>query len=212
MTATGPLEDAVARISTHFAAKHEARETALAACRRMIRSSANSIRAAHRADYPAARSLLAEVETAHREVLAALAGHPDIFHAGFVHDAQKEYAEAAATIALLSGQALPVPEDLDVEPPAYLNGIAEVVGELRRAVLDRLRGGAHEECEALLQAMDDIYSALITIDFPDAMTGSLRRSTDQARGILERTRGDLTMAIVMHEATGRVRADLPPEA
>jgi translin len=200
MADTSALEPAVARIAAHFTEKHQARETALAACRRIIRSSANSIRAAHRGDYYAAGVLLAEAAEAHAEVIDALGEHRDIFHAGFVHDAQKEYAEAHTTLALLSGAPLPRPDELDVEDAAYLNGIAETVGELRRAVLDRLRFGDYDHCESLLQAMDDIYSALVTVDFPDAMTGGLRRSTDQARGILERTRGDLTMAIVQRDA------------
>ena len=120
--------------------------------------------------------------------------------AGFLHDAQKEYAEARTTLALVSGGTIPTPQSLGVEYPAYLNGIAEAVGELRRMLLDRLRRGEYDGCEAILGAMDDIYSVLVTIDFPDAMTGGLRRTTDQTRGILERTRGDLTMAIVQHGA------------
>ncbi len=207
MADTSAFEDIAGRIGAHFAEKHTARETGLAGCRRIIRSSANSIRAAHRGDYEVAESLLGEAGAAHQEVLDALRPHPDIYHAGFLHDAQKEYAEARATLALLSGQALPGPGDLQVEDAAYLNGIAETVGELRRAMLDRLRSGDHARCEALLQAMDDIYSVLVTIDYPDAMTGGLRRSTDQARGILEKSRGDLTMAIVMHQATGRATQD-----
>lgn len=203
MADTAPLEPIVATIRDQFAAKNAAREEGLAGCRTIIRSSANSIRAAHRGDYPAAETLLDEAEAVHRRVRAALEPHPDIYHAGFVHDAQKEYAEARTTLALLAGTPLPGPGDLAVEDAAYLNGIAETVGELRRALLDRLRLGEYARCESLLQAMDDIYSVLVTVDFPDAMTGGLRRSTDAARGILEKTRGDLTMAIVIHQGTGQ---------
>jgi translin len=128
--------------------------------------------------------------------VVALRRHGDIYHAGFLHDAEKEYAEARTTLALLSGGSIPSPEDLGVEYAAYLNGIAEAVGEMRRMILDRLRAGHYEGCEDILHAMDEIYAALITVDFPDAMTGGLRRTTDQTRGILERTRGDLTMAMV----------------
>lgn len=135
------------------------------------------------------------------EGFAGLGGHPDIEHAGFVHDAEKEYAEARATLALVSGAPLPSPEEVGVNAAAWLNGIAEAAGELRRVILDRLRQGDFDGCEALLEAMDDIYALLVTIDFPDAMTGGLRRTTDQTRGILERTRGDLTMAIVQRRAT-----------
>lgn len=197
---TSALEAIVPRILDHFAAKNAARETALSASRTIIRLSANAIRAVHRHDLERAAGLLAEARTLRDDALLALRGHPDIEHAGFLHDAQKEFAEASATFALLGEGRLPAPEELGVEYPAYLNGIAEAVGELRRFLLDRLRGGEYDGCEAILAAMDDIYAVLVTIDFPDAMTGNLRRTTDQTRGILEKTRGDLTMAILQRDA------------
>ena len=197
---TSPLEQIVPRILDHLAEKNAAREKALAASRILIRLSANAIRAIHRAEFARAADMLDEARTVRDGAVAALAGHADVYHAGFLHDAQKEYAEARTTLALLTGGSIPAPEDLGVEYPAYLNGIAEAVGEVRRMILDRLRRGEFEGCEGLLQAMDDIYSVLITIDFPDAMTGGLRRTTDQTRGILEKTRGDLTMAILQRDA------------
>ncbi len=204
MPDTTPLETIIPRIIDHFGEKNRAREQALAASRTVIRLSANSIRAVHRAEFERARALLAEACEVRDAAVAAMAGHADVYHAGFLHDAQKEYAEARTTLALLSGEAIPSPEELGVEAPAYLNGIAEAVGELRRWILDRLRAGVFDGCEAALEAMDDIYSVLVTIDFPDAMTGGLRRTTDQTRGILEKTRGDLTMAIIQREAVVRM--------
>jgi translin len=202
---TRPLEGIVETITARLSAKNRAREVGLAASRAIVRLSANAIRAIHRDDRAEADRLLAEAARTRDEAVAALTGHPDIYHAGFMHDALKEFAEAHATVALLSGEPLPGPDALGVDYPAYLNGIAEAVGELRRGVLDRLRYGRYDECESLLQAMDDIYTALVTIDFPDAMTGGLRRTTDQTRGILERTRGDLTMAIVQRDAMRGMR-------
>jgi translin len=194
------LETVIPQVLQHFAEKNAAREKALAASRTIIRMSANDIRDVHRGEFDTAEAMLDEARIVRDEALAALRGHPDVAYAGFLHDAQKEYAEARTTLALISGHALPTPEELGVEYPAWLNGIAEAVGEMRRAILDRLRAGNFEGCEVLLQAMDDIYSVLVTIDFPDAMTGGLRRTTDQTRGILEKTRGDLTMAIVQRQA------------
>lgn len=197
---TAPLETIIPRILDHFAAKNAAREQALSASRTIIRMSANSIRAVHRGEFDKAAAQLDEAKGVRDAAVKALEGHADVYHAGFLHDAQKEYAEARTTLALLSGGAIPSPEELGVEYPAYLNGIAEAVGEMRRMVLDRLRAGEYDGCEEILDAMDDIYSVLVTIDFPDAMTGGLRRTTDQTRGILEKTRGDLTMATVQREA------------
>jgi translin len=197
---TSPLETIIPRILDNFAAKNAAREQALSASRAIIRMSANSIRAVHRGEFEQARKQLDEAKKVRDAAVAALEGHADVYHAGFLHDAQKEYAEARTTLALLSGGSIPSPEELGVEYPAYLNGIAEAVGEMRRMILDRLRAGEYDGCEEILDAMDDIYSVLVTIDFPDAMTGGLRRTTDQTRGILEKTRGDLTMAMVQREA------------
>jgi translin len=200
MPDTSPLEEIVPRILEHLAEKNAAREKALAASRAIIRLSANAIRAVHRTEFERAAGMLDEARGVRDDAVAALSGHGDVYYAGFLHDAQKEYAEARTTLALLSGGKIPSPEELGVEYPAYLNGIAEAVGEMRRMILDRLRRGEFGGCEELLRAMDDIYSVLITIDFPDAMTGGLRRTTDQTRGILERTRGDLTMAILQRDA------------
>jgi translin len=124
-----------------------------------------------------------------------LRDHKDIFYAGFVHDAQKEYAEAATFAALAQNRSLPLANDLSLDWAPYLNGLGETVGELRRHILDQLRQSNYDTCEALLRHMDDIYALLITIDYPDAITGGLRRTTDAARGILEKTRGDLTIAV-----------------
>ncbi|MFN8532656.1 MAG: haloacid dehalogenase [Dehalococcoidia bacterium] len=176
-------------------AKHSHRERGLQVQREVIRTAANSIRAVHRGEFDRARDLLDGAADALSRINAALQPHPDLRHAGWLHDAEKEYAEAELTLAFLSGRPIPGPDDLAVGVAPYLNGLGETVGELRRAVLDILRHGELGQSEALLEAMDAIYGLLVTIDFPDALTGGLRRTTDNARGILERTRGDLTVAI-----------------
>src|SRR5690606_6344289 len=155
---TSPLDRVIPRIIENFAAKNAAREQGLSASRSVIRLSANAIRAVHRGEFDRARELLDEARAIRDAAVEALKDHADIYHAGFLHDAQKEYAEARTTLALLSGQPLPEPEDLGVEYPAYLNGIAEAVGEMRRMLLDRLRRGEYDGCEEILEAMDDIYS------------------------------------------------------
>jgi translin len=179
----------------YLAAKHTARERALPKSRSAIRLCANAIRAAHREEYDSSARLLAEAGTLLREMASDLRDHLDIYHAGFVADAQKEYAEAALTYALIKRESLPTPEALGVEWAPYLNGLGEAIGELRRYVLDRMRVGKFDACEALLADMDEIYALLITLDYPDAITGNLRRTTDAARGILEKTRGDLTLGV-----------------
>lgn len=179
--------------------KNAARERALPAARRSIRASANSIRAIHRLDFDTAAGLIRESRAALDEGLEAVRDHADIRHAGYLQDAQKEYAEANLTMALVRGTELPAPRDLGVEDAAYLNGMSEAIGEGRRRVLDLLRTGAVERAEQLLDAMEEMYGVLVTMDYPDAITMNLRRSTDVARSLIEKTRGDLSIAVVQKD-------------
>jgi translin len=192
-------------VRTYLDAKHKAREQALALTREVIRLSANAIRSVHRGDFVAAEQLIAKGRENLRQTDEHLAGHQDIFHAGFVHDSQKEFAEANCTLALIAGRPLPTPEDLGIMPTAYLNGLGEVVGELRRHLLDRMRAGDVEHCEATLGVMSDIYDVLVTMDFPEGVTGGLRRTADAMRGILERTRGDFTLSYMLSRLEARLR-------
>jgi translin len=162
----------------------------------VIRASGSSIRALHRGDGAAASALRGEAGAALAEAIGALSAHPAIYHAGFLHDAAKEYAEASVLGALLSGDALPSPSSLGVESPAWLNGVAEAASELRRNLLDRLREGDLDRAELLLDRMSDCYDALVSVDLPDALTGGLRRTVDALRAVLERSRGDVTATIV----------------
>jgi translin len=193
------LEEMGRRFAERFDDKMRAREQALAAARRSIRSSANAIRATHRGDLDRAHALMEESWEAVQGGLEACRDHPDVAFAGYLQDAQKEYSEARLTEAAVTGGDLPGPDELGVQLAPYLNGLAETVGEIRRHILDLLRAGAVEESERLLGAMDDIYSLLVTIDYPDAITGNLRRSTDVARSIMEKTRGDLSLALVQRD-------------
>jgi translin len=182
------------RVTEYLTAKNEVRDLTLSRSRSLIRFCANSIRAAHRHEYDEARALLAEAQEAARTVQADASAYPDIYHAGYLQDALKELAEASIVLAIVTGQPIPDPDELGIEYAAYLNGLAEAMGEMRRYALDSMRRDDIAAAEALLEVMDDVYSHLVTIDFPDALTGGLRRTTDMVRGVTERTRGDLTTA------------------
>lgn len=179
----------------HLALKHVARERALPKSRATIRFCANSIRATHRQEFDAAEELISKAAALLSEMEEDLSKHPDIYFAGFVQDAQKEYAEAVTFAAFTRHRPLLTAANLSIGWAAYLNGLGEAVGELRRYVLDQLRHDNFDECEIFLHYMDDIYALLTSIDYPDAITSGLRRTTDTTRGILEKTRGDLTTAV-----------------
>ena len=178
-----------------FTARNQARDKALVQTRQVIRNAAQAIRAIHRLDKVEAENKLAAARGLVNQLKNDLADYPALFYAGYTQDALKEYVEAEITTALIQNQEMPMPDELGIEPAIYLNGLAEVVGELRRRTLDILRQGYSDEAERLLTLMDEIYTLLITMDYPDALTYGLRRKTDLARGIVERTRGDMTISL-----------------
>ncbi len=197
---TENLEAIAEKIRLYFSTKDAARENILRLCREITRYSANAIRTVHRQENAKAEQLLGSAHVLLEELNHNILNkHNDLRHAGFVHDAQKEFAEGSITLAIVTGKSLPDPETLGVSYPAYLNGLGEAVGELRRYLLDSLRRNDLSRCEELLAIMDEIYATLVTMDFPEAITYGLRRTSDAVRGILEKTRGDLTLALRQKE-------------
>ena len=174
---------------------HAAREEALSGSRQVVRLSANSIRATHRREFDEARRLISEATALRSQLEEGKAAHPEVYYGGYVEDALKEFVEAHATLAFAEGSRLPTMEELNVGAAVYMNGLAEAIGELRRFVLDLLRSDEFASCEAYLQIMDEVYAVLVTLDYPDGVTRGLRRMTDVMRGVIERTRGDITVAL-----------------
>ncbi|MDX2343730.1 MAG: haloacid dehalogenase [Acidimicrobiia bacterium] len=190
------LDQLEAEVRSELDEKFAARELALKNCRKIIQASSKAIRALHRGDVEAADGLLADGRALIDEAEAPLKEHRDIYHAGFFYDAVKEYAEAELTKALVLHQPLPLPSDLGLHAVPYLKGLGEAVGELRRRLLDQLRKGELAKGEATFTDMEIIHDLLAALDYPDGMTSSLRRTTDVARALIERSRADLTTTIV----------------
>jgi translin len=200
------------QIHAAFGARNQARDQALVQARALTRHAAQTIRAIHRSESDLAHEHLREARLLVDSLKRDLTVFPDLFFAGYTQDAIKEYAEASVTVALIENLPLPMPEALGIEYATYLNGLAEVTGELRRKTLDILRQGYSQEAERLLTCMDEIYALLITVDYPDAITNGLRRQTDLVRGIVERTRGDMTISLReqrLREAMQKLAARLP---
>jgi translin len=189
------LEEITERIRQSFEARTQARDRALGQSRLLTRHCANAIRAIHREEYALAQADLAQARALAGALHSELAGYPELYYSGYTQDALKEYAEANTVYALVRDLDLPAPEALGVEAATYMQGLAEAAGELRRRCMDLLRHGHSLEAERLLACMDDIYVILVTMDYPDAVTGGLRRLTDIVRGVTERTRGDMTISL-----------------
>jgi translin len=189
------LEKIAEQIRQDFEIRTVLRDEALKQTRQLTRACSLAIRAVHRNEFDVMEEYLTEAQTLADKIRENLKDHPDLQYAGYTQDSLKEFVEANATCALVQNQALPTPEELDVEYATYLKGLSEVVGELRRQILDILRSGYSQEAERMLNHMDDIYSILVTMDYPDAITHGLRRQTDLARNLVEKTRGDVTFSL-----------------
>jgi translin len=194
-------------IRAALVAKNAARDAAISRSRELTRHCAESIRAIHRREWENAEGKLVSARAAAAELREVVAAYSDLYHSGYTQDALKEVVEAFATYAIIRGQPLPSPESLNVESATYLNGLAEAATELRRFILDILRreDADSDEAERLLEWMDAVYDQLVTFDFPDAITGNLRRQTDVVRGVLERTRGDLTTTLQQQRLQAALR-------
>ena len=189
------LDTIIATIVADWAHKSALRDLTVTRSRDLIRFCANSIRATHRHEYELAAQLLQQARAAADQACADARPYADVYYGGFLQDALKEVVEAAVVLACATSKEIPSPEALGIDYAAYLNGLGEAVGEMRRLALDSLRRDDLTEAERLMGLMDEVYGQLITIDFPDGMTGGLRRTTDMVRGVVEKTRGDLTTAV-----------------
>lgn len=179
-------------IFSDLQAVQSAREVALAACRKATRFASRAVRAVHTRQPLRWDELFGQSEQSLREAQVALGPFPAVYYAGFLQDAEKEFGEAALTRTLVEGGPWPTWEDLSIGLAPWLNGLCEAASELRREVLDRLREGHSDQAETLLRSMDSVYELVTGVDFPDALTGGLRRNADSLRAVLERTRSDLT--------------------
>ncbi|MGA9597863.1 MAG: haloacid dehalogenase [Acidimicrobiia bacterium] len=200
------LDALEAEVRAELDGKFAARELALQNCRKIIQAASKAIRAMHRGDVETADRLLASGRALIEEAEAPLADHQDIYHAGFFYDAVKEYAEAELTKALVLQKPLPLPSELGLHAVPYLKGLGEAVGEMRRRLLDQLRTGELSEAEVTFRYMETIHELLAALDYPDGMTSQLRRTTDVARSLIERSRADLTTTIVQERLRRQLEA------
>ena len=191
--------------SESLGAIHEAREIGISASRKAIQFASRAIRAAHRGEFEESAKLVDEARQVIGSAVQQIESQPSIRHSGFMLDGEKEYAEAAITLSFISGGELPTPDSLGIGAAAYLNGLAEAASELRRSALDAIRSDNTERADELLWLMDEAMSVLATLDFPEGVTGGLRRTTDQLRAVTERTRGDVTAALRQSELEGHMK-------
>jgi translin len=200
------LKDISDNIRARFDVMDKAREGALSASRKVTRNAGDSIKAIHRGEWEQAETLMGETRALNDGLHDSLNDFPSVYYSGYVEDAQVEFVEVSILYAVLRDRPLPTPADLRVENTAYLKGLGDATGELRRHILDLIRKGRPEEGEKYLDIMDEFYTEMMSFDYPDAIMHGLRKKTDVARSLIERTRGDLTNALEikgLHESMER---------
>lgn len=192
------LEGISVHIRANFEAKDAVREDGLKISREVVRECRTASFALHGEDFEKANASIKAAGKALEKLEILFRGHADIYHAGFVEHAQQEYSEVSVLYSLLKEEGekrIPSPDELKVEYAAYLNGLGDLVGELRRHVLDLIRKESFERAEVFLGIMENIHAMLMDFDYPDAITRGLRRKTDVSRALIEKTRGDVVNAI-----------------
>ena len=184
------LEKVVTKIEDGLDEKDQVRELALKSARAITRSAGGILRGLHKGQD--GKSEYSELRKEVSKLSKLLSGHPELAHAGYVENALQEYAEAGIVQSILENGDVPSPQDLGVGDVPYLLGLGDSVGELRRLCLNELKSGKVAKANAFLEMMEDIYSALMRFDYPDAIV-PLRHKQDVARSLLEKTRGEVAV-------------------
>ncbi|MCJ2532472.1 MAG: translin family protein [Candidatus Thermoplasmatota archaeon] len=186
------LESVIARIEAELDEKDQIREIALKSSRAVVRLSGSVLKGLHRRED--VTSPLSDLRDEASRLSSLLGEHPDLTRTGYVVTAFQEYAEVGIVMSLLERDDVPMPEELGVGSAPYLLALGDVVGELRRFALEELRRGNADQACHFLDRMEDLYHALIRFDYPDAIA-AVKHKQDVARSLLEKTRGDVAVAV-----------------
>ena len=188
--------EVVSEIKNSFDSIYNIREDSLKISRKSIQYASKSIRSVHRQELNEAEEYLIECQKCLSELMILTYDYPMIKYNGFVVDAEKEMVEASLVLTFEKDSILLFPSELNVSAVGYVGGLGDAIGEWRRRSLDLLRQLQIDEASKYLSIMELGLDILCELDYPDGMTGGLRRISDNARSIIERTRSDITNASV----------------
>ena len=189
------IKNIIEHIREELEEKDKAREQGITLSREVVRNCRVAMQHVHKMELERAHFMILTARENMEKMNSVLKDQPDLYYGGFVEHAQQEFTECSVIYALVSGKGIPEPEELKVEPVAYLNGLGDVGGEIKRHILDLIRNGMLDKGERYLNIMEELYTGLMLFDYPDAMTHGLRAKTDRLRLLLEIARGELTAAV-----------------
>jgi translin len=187
------LDDIIEKIDHHIGEKEKIREDALKTSRDIIICCRKGIQQLHRNQMDAAENFIKQASEKLGQLYDDTKDHPDIFHAGFVENAAQEFVEIQCLYNIMKGENLPDPDTIQTTYSAYLLGLCDVVGELRRGALDFMLEGNTAKANEYLGYMDRIYDAIMSFDYPSALV-PIKKKQDMIRGLIEKTRGELVVS------------------
>jgi len=185
--------------------KDKVRETAYRDLRETTSLSKQAILLIHQKRLREAEKLIGRARKNISRVKDMSVSHPSIVYCGLYSEALQEYSEASIFLKLVQESRFVTPKEIDAPSDDYVLGLADVIGECRRAVLDALREGDTKKGEKYLQTMDQIYIELMAMDESYMLVPGLRRKCDVARKLIEITRGDMTQEIRRNELEKHLR-------
>ncbi|WP_457619607.1 hypothetical protein [Methanopyrus sp.] len=194
MSGIGNLRETIEDIRGELDALDEARDEAQVVLRDLHKLSSEAVYEVHRGNLEEARRRLDEAAELVSKLHDLLGDFPELLRTGFAENHLQEYAEAEILYSIVKDLRAPSPEEINVSPRAYLLGLLDAVGELRRIVVDALREGDLDRAEEFLGIMEEIYSLTMTFDYPRSVVPNLKRKQDVARSLLEKTRSEVTIA------------------
>lgn len=187
------LDNIVNKIEKSIDDKELIREKALRFSRDIIINCRKAIQYIHQGLNQEADENIKKASAKLAELYDTTKNFPEIYHNGFVENAAQELVEALCFYNIMQGKDLPDPDEIQTTYSSYLMGLCDLVGELRRTVLDSIRSGEQKNADEYLKMMEDIYDVIIRFDYPSGLV-PIKKKQDMVRGLIEKTRGELAVA------------------
>ena len=163
------------------------REKILRSNREIIRSCSQIIESIHRNDLKDIETKIKETRESIAEIEKNARKTENVIRKNYLTTVNQEFTEAVTFFHYATGKEIPTYQELNVNPYEYILGLADLVGELKRMVLNSIRKDDYDKAEEIYEFMDELYQKLFSLDYPSGMLPGFRKKVDVARNIVRRT-------------------------